>query len=156
MRRNVKDPSDAVTVVGLTRPAPWNPRVTAAPATGAPVAASRTVPLIERGVNVVGGRSGPAAGVVSPPPSELADQPIPRLANTFQMACSSAPPLRDWSATRIASRMSMNDGLYGGISLARGTRDSFFFDPSAARRLHSVCAQISPSACTSGNPITLP
>src|SRR5262249_35200005 len=43
----------------------------------------------------------------------LAPDPNPRRANAVQMARWYAPPVRFWSAWRIASRAAMNDGLAG-------------------------------------------
>ena len=79
---------------------------------------------------------------------------MPRSANTFQIASWCRPPKTAVSATRMALRMSRNDGLCGASSMARVTSDSLVREPTAARRSQRVCAQISPSECTSGPPPT--
>ena len=111
--------------------------------------------MIEPVAIVFGGRSKAAAGWVSLPPTEPALKPMPRLAKTCQMALSCLPWNTALSATRIALRMSMNDGLYGASSIARVTKDSAFLEPRRSRRSQRVWAQISPSACTSAPPATL-
>ena len=52
--------------------------------------------------------------------------------------------------------MSRNDGSGGDSSMPRVMIDSVTADPSSSRICHSVCTQISPSACTSGWPVIVP
>jgi hypothetical protein len=109
-----------------------------------------TVPEIVPVRNALAGRSNEAAGLPSAPAPAFT--PMPRCAKTFQMVSWSAPPYAAVSATRIALRMSRKVGVYGASSIARVTRASDLQEPSASRRSHRVCAQISPSAWTSGPP----
>ena len=51
--------------------------------------------------------------------------------------------------------MSRNDGLNGASSMARVTRPRATREPTLSRSDQSVWPQISPSACTSGSPMTL-
>ncbi len=81
---------------------------------------------------------------------------MPRCANVLQIVLRFAPPLATRSACRIELRMSRYDGFDGASSIARVTIPSVVLEPSASRRSHSVWAQISPSACTSGRPMILP
>ena len=81
---------------------------------------------------------------------------MPRWANVFQIPAWWSPSKRTVSATRIALRMSRNDGLVGASSIARVTSASLVFEPSRSRSDQRVCAQISPSPCTSGDPTTWP
>ena len=123
----------------------------------APVSRSEVVPESEPfGAPGAGGGSKFATGRASSPSSVPANQPIPRWANTAQIVAWWAPPLRTMSACRIALRSSRNDGLKGESSMARVTRPSVVSEPSASRRSHRVCTQISPSEWTSGPPATRP
>ena len=143
-------------VDGLTtRRAPWNASETGSPAIGAR-ACSVTLP----------GDDGPAGALVGGmwqwrPGGVVATE---RAGEVAHPAVREDPPDRvlvgaavvAMSASRIALRMSRNDGLAGASSIARVTSDSDTFEPSRSRRSQSVCAQISPSACTSGTPLTWP
>ena len=52
--------------------------------------------------------------------------------------------------------MSRKDGSGGDSSMPRVMTDSVTADPRSSRICHSVCTQISPSACTSGTPAISP
>src|SRR3954447_5073583 len=77
---------------------------------------------------------------------------MPRPAKTLQIVSVSAPSKRATSASRIPLRASRNDGSAGVSVIPLVTSASALADPKALRRSHSVCDQISPSACTSGDP----
>src|SRR3954452_16957759 len=77
---------------------------------------------------------------------------MPRAAKTLQIVSVSAPSKRATSASRISLRASRNDGSAGESVIPVVTSASALADPKALRRSHSVCDQISPSACTSGDP----
>ena len=98
------------------------------------------------------------SGDVSSGPSVDAHQPMPRVANTFQSVSQSSLPCWVQAAWTIALRMSRNVGSSGArrsppVTYARARlRPSCWpcAATSAERIDHSVCPQISPSACGSG------
>ena len=149
-------PSAAVTAVGLAMPSPWKARVTGTPAMPVEVPSSVTRPVRTPVAPLFGGRFWFAPGAVSSPPSEPAKKPMPRLAKTLQILFAYWPLKWAVSATRIAFRMSRNDGFDGDSSIARVTRLRATREPTLSRSDHSVWPQISPSPCTSGRPTTLP
>ena len=110
-----------------------------------------------------GGTSSSAYGVMSSGPSVEADQPIPRSANTSQIASQSSSPSASTAACTIALRMSSIVGFSGArrspsVTYWR-TRSSPSAGWSATSRMRSdqsVSAQISPSAWGSGAPTILP
>ena len=107
-------------------------------------------------VTFFGGVFVSAAGWSSSPPREPAKKPMPRLAKVLQIFWWYLPLKWAVSATSSALRMSRNDGLYGASSIARVTRLCDTREPTLSRSDHRVWPQISPSACTSGAPNTLP
>ena len=119
--------------------------------------ASVTLPVIVPfGPSAAGGVAKSSAGSVSLPLTAAAKKPMPRPANTVQIVSWLAPPLAASSAARMALRMSRNVGSVGERRMPSVTSCSARADPAASRRSHSVCAQISPSECTSGPPPTSP
>ena len=144
---------------GSPAPRPWKARVTVAPATGLPVSGSVTMPVIRAGRRrgrAAVAKLAPRRGVVA---AEGAGEEAHAraCANTFQISSWCRPPKTAVSATRIALRLSRNDGLCGRE--LHGPGHQRLGDPASrarSRRSHRVCAQISPSECTSGPPITWP
>ena len=136
------------------KPRPANSTFT--PATGLPVSESVTTPASEPVPSSgSGGSAKLSIGVVSSASSVAAKKPIPRAAKTAQIVASwSVRPPRTptWFACRIALRMSRKDGFRGERRMPSVTRKRASPTPTAPRRSHSVWAQISPSACTSGPP----
>ena len=130
--------------------------MTGTPAIPAPVVLSFTVPVSRPVATVFGGLCRSAAGRTSLPPSEPAKKPMPRLANALQILLWLSPLKWAVSAISSALRMSRNDGFAGASSMARVTRLSDTRDPTLSRSDQRVWAQISPSACISGTPKTLP
>ena len=127
------------------------------PATGLPVTLSFTLPEIVAHSDVAqsGGIEKSSIGVTSSL-VDAAKYPMPRSAKIDQSAVSFAPAKFTRSAWMIAFRMSRNDGAPGESSMARVTSVSATTGPSVWRICQSVSSQISPSACTSGPPATLP
>ncbi len=124
---------------------------TSAPSTPVLVSLSITVPVTEA-VLPVGGTWKSSAGSESPASVAPANQPMPRLAKIFQRSFWCEPPKATWSACRIALRMSSIDGSAGDSSIPRVMSDRAAVRPSFLRMSHSVWAQTSPDACTSGAP----
>src|SRR3954470_23200232 len=146
-------PSAAVTALTLLRPA----RPTVTPPTPAPPIALVTRPeIVPFGAPAAGGSAKLSAGVVSSPLIAAAKKPMPRPAKTPQITSVSAPPNSVWSASRMPLRPSRKDGSGGSNDIPVVTSARAFADPTAVRRSQRVCAQISPSACTSAPPATRP
>ena len=79
---------------------------------------------------------------------------MPRSANICHNVSPFAPAFSTTSAWMIALRMSRNDGLGGDSSIPRVTSRRAVVLGRAWRMSQRVSSQISPSACTSGEPLT--
>ncbi len=103
----------------------------------------------DAGAPPVGGGSNLSTGRGSVDPVVAALKPMPRRANTVQIAPTWTPPKAATSAWRIALRSSRNDGCGGESRIPPVMTASAVREPRASRRSHSVWAQISPLAWTS-------
>ncbi len=106
-----------------------------------------------------------STGAMSLESAAPAKKPMPRSAKTYHTRSTASLASPTATAARIALRASRNDGSGGDSRMPVGDQrlgavgaDRLVADggDQRVRRSHSVCVQISPSECTSGEPSTVP